>query len=198
MKKQRRATIGIISDTHGLVRPEALAALHGVDLILHAGDVGGAEVLEALRVIAPVIAVRGNNDKAPWAFALPLTKRIEIAGALLYVIHDVNELGIEPKDHRVRAVIYGHSHKALVNRQGGVLWVNPGSAGPRRFTLPVSVVKMIVEDGDVRAEIVTLDPMDKKAPKKRARVTAVSPKKKARKAKAKGVTQKKKRAPGGR
>jgi putative phosphoesterase len=154
--KKDRVVIGLISDTHGLLRPEATAALAGSDLVLHAGDVGDDTVLEGLRAIAPVIAVRGNNDRAPWAFGLPETKRIAIAGARLFVLHDVSDLAFEPADRGVAAVIYGHSHKPVVERQSGVLWVNPGSAGPRRFKLPVCVARMVVENGAVRAEIVTL------------------------------------------
>jgi len=148
--------VGLISDTHGLVRPEALDALRGADLILHAGDVGGPEVLDALRAIAPVIAVRGNNDRAPWAFTLPETKRVDLGGARIFVLHDAKELAIEPSEERIAAVVHGHSHQPNVHRDGHVLWVNPGSAGPRRFRLPVSVGKLVVDDGEVRAELIEL------------------------------------------
>jgi putative phosphoesterase len=166
--KSKRIAIGLVSDTHGLLRDEAIDALGGSDLILHAGDVGSAEILERLRAIAPVFAVRGNNDKAPWAFELPETKRIEIAGARLFLLHDVKELAFEPAEQGIAAVISGHSHQPGVARQDGVLWVNPGSAGPRRFKLPVCVGRMIVDDGKVRAEIIPLDP-----PRKGARAPAL-------------------------
>jgi putative phosphoesterase len=131
--------IGVISDTHGLVRPEALAALAGSELIVHAGDVGGPEVLEALVKIAPVRAVRGNNDVGAWARRLPATDRIEVGGRVLYVIHDVKELDLDPAAAGFAAVIAGHSHRPRNEHIGGVLWFNPGSAGPRRFSLPITV-----------------------------------------------------------
>ena len=157
-RKKKRITIGLISDTHGLLRPEAVEALRGSDVILHAGDVGGAAVLEALGQIAEVIAVRGNNDEAPWAFTLQETMRMTIGGADILLIHDVKSLAIEPADEGIAAVVSGHSHRSNVTRQSGVLWVNPGSAGPRRFRLPVSVGRIIAEEGaPLRAEILPLD-----------------------------------------
>jgi len=131
--------IGVISDTHGLVRPEALVALAGSELIVHAGDVGGPEVLEALAKIAPVRAVRGNNDKGSWARRLPETDRIDVGGRVLYVIHDVKELELDPAAAGIAAVIAGHSHRPRNERIGNVLYFNPGSAGPRRFSLPITV-----------------------------------------------------------
>jgi putative phosphoesterase len=131
--------IGIISDTHGLVRPEALAALAGSELIVHAGDVGGPEVLEALAAIAPVRAVRGNNDVGRWAARLPSSDVVEVDGHALYVIHDVKELDVDPAAAGFAAVIAGHSHRPRNERVGGVLYFNPGSAGPRRFKLPITV-----------------------------------------------------------
>ena len=148
------ARIGVISDTHGLVRPEALRALRGVDLIVHAGDVGEAEVLDALRAIARVVAVRGNNDRGRWASGLHETETFWVAGVRLHVIHDVKELGRVPAG--VGAVIAGHSHRPTILRRDGVLFLNPGSAGPRRFTLPVSVATLSLRDGKARARIVTL------------------------------------------
>jgi putative phosphoesterase len=147
--------IGVISDTHGLLRPEALRALRGVDLIVHAGDVGNAEVLEALRAIAPVVAVRGNNDRGAWARALRETETLAVGGARLYVIHDLKELALDPKTADVDVVIAGHSHQPAIARRGGVLFLNPGSAGPRRFRLPVAVARLDV-GGRVRARIVEL------------------------------------------
>ena len=148
--------VGVISDTHGLVRPQAIAALRGADRIIHAGDIGGTEVLAALEAIAPVVAVRGNNDRGPWAEALPLTQVVDATGALIYVIHDLGELDLEPAAAGVRVVVAGHSHRPAQQERDGVLWFNPGSAGPRRFKLPVSVGRLIVEGGAVRAEILTL------------------------------------------
>lgn len=149
-------TIGVISDTHGLLRWEAEAALAKVDHIIHAGDVGTLEIIERLQRIAPVTVVRGNNDKGPWAEPLPATAIVEVCGQRLYVLHDIAKLDIDPLADRFAAVIAGHSHKPAVSDRNGVLFVNPGSAGPRRFSLPVAVAKMYVEQGAVRAEIVNL------------------------------------------
>jgi putative phosphoesterase len=131
--------VGLISDTHGLLRPEALAALAGVDYIVHAGDIGSAEILDRLRQIAPVTAVRGNNDKGSWARGIAENEVIEIEGSLLYVLHDLHELDLDPAAAGFAAVITGHSHKPAITERDGVLFVNPGSAGPRRFKLPISV-----------------------------------------------------------
>ena len=148
--------IGVISDTHGLLRPEAVAALRGVEAILHAGDVGAPEVLERLAEVAPVTAVRGNNDGAPWAETLPATDVLEIDGARLYVLHDVKELALDPGAAGFAAVIAGHSHQPRVEERAGVLYFNPGSAGPRRFRLPVTVGRLTVERGRVRGRIIDL------------------------------------------
>jgi len=136
--------IGVISDTHGLVRPEALAALAGSELIVHAGDVGGPEVLEALAAIAPVRAVRGNNDKGAWAAKLPEIDIVEVGGHALYLIHDVKELDLDAGAAGFAAVIAGHSHRPRNEVVGGVLYFNPGSAGPRRFSLPITVGRIDV------------------------------------------------------
>jgi putative phosphoesterase len=151
--------IGVISDTHGLMRPEALEALRGVDRILHAGDVGAPEVLEALARIAPVTAVRGNNDHGPWAAALPPTAVVEVAGALIYVLHDLGELDLDPRAAGLRAVVAGHSHQPKQEERDGVLYFNPGSAGPRRFRLPIALGRLVVDEraGTVRGELTTLD-----------------------------------------
>jgi uncharacterized protein len=148
--------IGLISDTHGLLRPQALAALAGVELILHAGDVGSPAILEALATIAPVRAVRGNNDKAPWARRLPLTDLVEVGGVSLYLLHDLHELDLDPAAAGVAAVVTGHSHKPLVRRDGDVVYVNPGSAGPRRFRLPITLVRARIAGGRVDADIIEL------------------------------------------
>jgi putative phosphoesterase len=150
----RPARIGVISDTHGLLRPEAVRALRGSALIVHAGDVGAADVLDALRAVAPVVAVRGNNDRGPWARALRETETIDLSGVRLLVIHDVKALGRAPAG--VDVVIAGHSHKPSVGMRDGVLFLNPGSAGPRRFTLPVSVAVLSLGAARPRARIVTL------------------------------------------
>jgi putative phosphoesterase len=151
------ARIGVISDTHGLLRPEALVALHGVDTIVHAGDVGAPEVLEALRAIAPVTAVRGNNDHGPWARALPATAVVAIGAFRLLVLHDVHDLALDPGAAGFAAVVAGHSHRPAIVRRAGVLFLNPGSAGPRRFTLPVAIARLSVRGARLRARIVHLD-----------------------------------------
>jgi hypothetical protein len=151
-----RWRLGVISDTHGLLRPEAVRALRGVDLIVHAGDVGAPEVLDGLRAFARVTAVRGNNDHGAWARALRETETIDVAGTRIHVIHDVKELAIDPVKARVDVVIAGHSHRPVISRRDGVLFLNPGSAGPRRFTLPVSVATLSLGAAPPRARIVTL------------------------------------------
>lgn len=153
MTRSKGTRIGVISDTHGLLRPEAVAALAGVDLILHAGDVGSEQVLEALREIAPVTAVRGNNDKASWAAALKLWETVEFAGRSLYMIHDIADLDVSPAAAGFAAVITGHSHKPGVRTQEGVLFMNPGSAGPRRFKLPITLGTLELRAGVLHAEI---------------------------------------------
>ena len=148
--------VGVIADTHGLVRPEALAALAGVDRILHAGDVGSRAVLDALAALAPVTAVRGNNDHGAWAEALADTADVELGGARVHLLHDLKQLALDPGAAGFRVVIAGHSHRAALTARGGVLYLNPGSAGPRRFNLPLSVARLRVDAGEVRAEIVPL------------------------------------------
>ncbi len=154
---RRGGFVGVISDTHGLVRPEAVAALAGSELIIHAGDVGGPEVLEELGRVAPVVAVRGNNDRGAWAEDLPDFEAVEIDGAFVYVLHDLKELDIAPAAAGFRVVVSGHSHKPLVEERRGVLYLNPGSAGPRRFKLPVTVARLKLDGGGASAEIVRLD-----------------------------------------
>jgi uncharacterized protein len=147
-------TIGVISDTHGLLRPEALAALQGTALIVHAGDVGSPDILDELRRIAPVVAVRGNVDKGAWAQALPLTEIVECDGLRLYVLHILDDL--DPPMAGLHAVIFGHSHQPKIETKDGVLYFNPGSAGPRRFSLPITVGRLTVATGTLRGEIVHL------------------------------------------
>jgi putative phosphoesterase len=151
-------TVGVIADTHGLVRPEALAALDGSDLIVHAGDVGRPEVLEALRAIAPTFAVRGNNDTGPWADALPSDLVVEAGAQRLYVLHELSELDLDPAAARFAAVITGHSHRPVAEQRGGLLYLNPGSAGPRRFKLPVAVARIRFAEAALSHEIIELVP----------------------------------------
>jgi len=151
-----RMLIGVISDTHGLLRPEALDALRGCELILHAGDVGRKEVLEQLQAIAPVTAVRGNVDHERWSQQLPKTEIVAAGGAAIYVLHNLEELDLRPDAAGFSAVVCGHSHRPRIEEKNGVTYFNPGSAGPRRFKLPVSVGRLVVEDGRIRAEIVEL------------------------------------------
>ena len=148
--------MGVIADTHGLLRPEAIAALRGSDLILHAGDVGKPEVLDTLGKIAPVFAIRGNNDRGPWAEKLPVTEVVEVAGAALYLVHDLAALELDPIAARFAAVVSGHSHRPSARVCGGVLYLNPGSAGPRRFTLPVAVARLTVRGGVIRHQLIEL------------------------------------------
>jgi putative phosphoesterase len=177
MTKSTGKLIGIISDTHGLVRPEALRALKGVEMILHAGDIGKQEVLDALKGIAPVVAVRGNNDKGEWARSIPETAVVKVGKVSIYMLHDLKEIrhhlkvvgqqlkeikhqskeiDVGPSGAGFRVVVSGHSHKPSVTDERGVLYVNPGSAGPRRFTLPVSLAHLHIRGEKVEAQIVEL------------------------------------------
>jgi len=148
--------IGLISDTHGLLRPEALTALEGSDIIIHAGDVGKPEILESLQAIAPVVAVRGNIDRGSWAKRLPMTAVAETGPGLIYVLHDVGQIEIDPAAGGFRAVVSGHSHKPGRIDRDGVVYVNPGSAGPRRFQLPITVARMDVRRSPWQVEFVEL------------------------------------------
>ena len=156
-KKRAEITVGIISDTHGHLRPEALEALKNSDMIVHAGDIGDPEILKKLEKIAPVTAIRGNIDRAVWAPKLATTDVLEAGGSLIYVLHDLKDLDLNPEAAGFAAVIYGHSHIAKQEMKNGVLHFNPGSAGPRRFRLPVSVGRLTVRDGELKAELVELD-----------------------------------------
>jgi putative phosphoesterase len=147
---------GLISDTHGLVRPQAIEALRGVDMILHAGDIGNPQVLEALNNIAPVIAVRGNNDKGKWAESLRLREAVKFGAASVYMLHDLKEIDINPSSAGFRVVVSGHSHKPSVAKREGILYVNPGSAGPRRFSLPITVAHLRVAGEEVTAQLINL------------------------------------------
>jgi putative phosphoesterase len=161
VRKQRRIAlekgrIGLISDTHGLVRPEALKVLEGVELIVHAGDIGKAEVLDRLQAIAPLAAIKGNNDTAPWARHIPETLDLHIKDITVRVIHNVRDSESNLRAGGIDVVISGHSHKPSVETRDNVLFVNPGSAGPRRFKLPVTVGLLLLQTGDPYAEIIHL------------------------------------------
>ncbi|MDB5728377.1 MAG: metallophosphoesterase family protein [Noviherbaspirillum sp.] len=149
--------IGLIADTHGLLRPEATHALRGVDRILHAGDICDARVIEQLEQVAPVLAVRGNNDKGEWADALHETETLDVGGVKLHMIHDLQQLKPQPEAEGIQVVISGHSHKPVVKRERGILFVNPGSAGPRRFRLPISLGFLEISDGVAKARLQTLE-----------------------------------------
>jgi putative phosphoesterase len=146
--------VGVISDTHGLLRPEAVSALAGVDRIVHAGDVGREDILRSLEAVAPITVVRGNVDHDAWARRLPQTAVLEVAGVRVYVVHDLATLDIEPKAAGVHVVVSGHSHVPRIDQRDGVTYLNPGSAGPRRFTFPVTVAKLWVEGGRASAKII--------------------------------------------
>jgi len=149
--------IGIISDTHGLLRPEAVEALAGVDHILHAGDVGDIAILETLRSIAPVTAIRGNVDVSGACARLPATEVVELGGCLFYLLHAIQDLDVVPAAAGISAIVYGHSHRAEVQERDGVVYVNPGSAGPKRFQLPVTMARAVVADRQIRVRIVSLE-----------------------------------------
>ena len=148
--------VGVLSDTHGLLRPEVLELLRGSQLLVHAGDVGDPTVLEALHAVAPVVAVRGNVDVEPWARELSETEVVAVGGVRLYVLHDLHRLDLDPRAAGFSAVISGHSHRPSVERRRGVLYLNPGSCGPRRFDLPLTVARLRVSGSTVEAEIVDL------------------------------------------
>jgi hypothetical protein len=150
--------VGLISDTHGLLRPEALDFLAGADHIVHGGDIGSPDILDRLAAIAPLTVVRGNNDTAPWARAIPETARVEFGRVGLYAIHDLKELDIDPRAAGVRIVVSGHSHRPACTERDGVLYVNPGSAGRRRFSLPIAAAELVIDGDAVHARIVTLVP----------------------------------------
>jgi uncharacterized protein len=156
MNTNNELRVGVISDTHGLFRPEARAFLAGCDYIIHGGDIGNPQILEELAVMAPLISVRGNNDIQPWAARLRETELIRVGNVFVYVIHKLAELDLDPAVAAVRVVISGHSHKPSVEERDGILYVNPGSCGPRRFKLPISACEILVSGSAVRARLVTL------------------------------------------
>jgi putative phosphoesterase len=154
--KDGAVTIGVISDTHGLLRPEAVRALAGSSFIVHGGDVGRESILRDLERIAPVTVVRGNTDTELWAERLPHTNVLEAAGVRIYVLHDLAELDIDPVAAHMTVVVYGHSHRPALEHRDGVLFLNPGAAGPRRFTLPVTIARLTVDAGRAEAEIIEI------------------------------------------
>lgn len=148
--------VGVISDTHGLLRPEAVDLLRGSDLIIHAGDVGKPEVIDRLREVASIHVVRGNIDTGSWAAALPLTELVDVGNHRFFVLHDIAQLDVDPVAAGFAAVVFGHSHRPSIETRDGVLFLNPGSAGPRRFKLPVTVARVKTSERHIRAEIVDL------------------------------------------
>lgn len=157
MTTPRKIRVGLISDTHGLLRAEALDALRGSDFIIHAGDIGHSDIIGRLELIAPVTAVRGNNDRDAWASALREIETLDVDDVRICVVHDLAQLVDDPATARFRVVVSGHSHQPRIKECNDVLYVNPGSAGPRRFNLPVSVGQLAISTGSVRAHLVTLD-----------------------------------------
>ena len=157
MKTAVPLRVGLISDTHGLLRPEAAAFLRGCDLIVHAGDICDPSVLEALRAIAPTTAVRGNNDRGAWADSIRASELIEVGRIVVYAIHDAAEIDIDPEAAGVRVVVSGHSHRPSAEERGSVLYINPGSAGPRRFRLPISIAELTVDGRDVSARFAEIE-----------------------------------------
>jgi putative phosphoesterase len=155
-QSEREIIVGVISDTHGLMRPQAVAALRGCDLIIHAGDVGNPGVITQLAGIAPIHVVRGNVDKGDWAAELPQTELVEVGERLFFVLHEISQLDLDPAAAGFAAVVFGHSHQPLIETRQGVLFLNPGSAGPRRFNLPVSIARVGVSGARMRPEIVEL------------------------------------------
>lgn len=149
--------VGVISDTHGLLRAEAKAALQGVDQILHAGDIGKPEVIEQLNSIAPVTAIKGNIDSGEWAREFPDTRTVSLGGRRIHLLHDLKSLDFDPREQDIDLVISGHSHKPKIESRDEVLYLNPGSAGPRRFSLPVALAMLVLESDNVDARIIELD-----------------------------------------
>jgi uncharacterized protein len=155
-RSSRDPVLGVISDTHGLLRPEALAALRGSSLIVHAGDVGAPDILDRLREIAPTIAVRGNVDDEPWAKRWPMSQTVDFEGHAIHVVHRIADLDRYPPRGTANAIVYGHSHKPSVEARGDVLFLNPGAAGPRRFNLPITIARVTIVDAKLHAQIVEL------------------------------------------
>ena len=158
MNAAKGLRVGLVSDTHGLLRPEAQRFAGGCDYLIHGGDIGSPEILDELAALAPLTVVRGNNDAASWAAHVPETEIIRVGGVFVYVIHDIAKLDIEPRAVGVRVIVSGHSHKPSVAERDGILYVNPGSCGPRRFKLPICVGELVVDGTEVRARTIELMP----------------------------------------
>jgi hypothetical protein len=167
MSSSATLQVGLISDTHGLLRPETIESLRGSDYIVHAGDIGDPEILKALAEIAPVTAVRGNNDKGPWALTIRETEVLQVGEACIYVIHNLAELDLDPAAAGFQVVVSGHSHRLVSEYRDGVLFVNPGSAGPRRFSLPVSVGRLMVSGVTVFSHLLELQLDEPTAPSRK-------------------------------
>lgn len=161
--------VAVISDTHGLLRPEVLPFLEASEAIVHAGDIGRPEILEALSAFAPVHAVRGNNDKGPWAEALPEARSLRVEGILIQVLHDIGDLDQHRRTPAPRVVVTGHSHRPSVREKDGVLYLNPGSAGPRRFKLPVTMAELLITGDAVHARILDIEPREALKPRSSGR-----------------------------
>ena len=155
-KNPSETIIGVISDTHNLLRAEAVAALENVDLIIHAGDVCQQDILDELGKIAPVVAVKGNNDKGSWSDDLQVCKSFETNGVLIYIIHDIKDLKLYPAPPETKLIVYGHSHKPSITERDGVIYLNPGSAGRKRFSLPISVALLKISGSKIKTEIISL------------------------------------------
>ena len=153
----REIVVGLVSDTHGLLRPQAIDALRGSELIIHAGDIGQLEVIHQLRAVAPTVAVRGNIDNQAWAAEFPMTEAIRVGQLVFWVLHEISQLDLDPAIAGFAAVVFGHSHQPSIETRDGILYINPGSAGPRRFKLPVTVARVSVAGRDLRPEIINLD-----------------------------------------
>ena len=152
--------VGVVSDTHGLLRPEAIDFLRGSDFIVHAGDIGAPDVLAELSALAPVTAVRGNNDRAEWAQGIPETNVLQVGEVSIYVVHDIAELDVDPAAAGIQVVVSGHSHRPSLGKRDGVVYLNPGSCGPRRFKLPIAAAELTVQGGAVEARLTRLDIRD--------------------------------------
>ncbi len=156
-KLPEQCTIGVISDTHGLLRPQAVRTLEGSECIVHAGDIGSSEVLSRLKAIAPLFAVRGNTDSGPWLKGIPPTESVQLCGFFFHILHDLDKLDLDPQSAGMHVVISGHSHIPAITRRDGILYLNPGSAGPRRFSLPVTLCRITIQGNNLFPEIITLE-----------------------------------------
>jgi len=156
-KLNEQCAIGVISDTHGLLRPQAISALEGSDIIIHAGDIGSAEVLSRLKAIAPLLAVRGNTDNGPWLKGISATESVQWCGFFFHILHDLTRLDLDPQAAGIHVLISGHSHIPAITRQQGILYLNPGSAGPRRFSLPITLGRILIKEKELFPEIVNLE-----------------------------------------